>query len=459
MPIFKRIQSDLDAWTMLVIGFSGAVFVGLYLRFHAVRLFLTCVSPGIVVIPMLFLFFSLVTEFLGRSATPTPSAVESTAESQYPPVVMLIFDELPLFSLLDREGNIDPTRFPSFAELAAEATWYKNATTVAETTYKALAALLSGLYPAQQSLASHYEYSKNLFTLLDSTHRLNVFESITQLCPPEICPRDDGDTLANRMVLLFEDLTIVYGHLTLPNRITAELPDIQNLWLLGRSSFLDQSHFDTFLNSLDGDETPRFHFYHSPLPHYPWTYLPSGKRYSTRSRSDVFFKGQRWNKSEAVVQHAFQRYLLQLGYADHVLGRLIRRLRQTGLYDRALFVVLADHGVSFRPGQSHRRADPRNLSEIMSVPLLVRFPEQVRGTVSSANAELVDLLPTIADTLNVPFRWEVDGVSLLSHLSSKENRKMIFRENGAAPLVRLPKYRSLQPGGLPRRANASSWNG
>tara|TARA_B100000949_G_C14084913_1_gene367451 strand:- start:398 stop:715 length:318 start_codon:yes stop_codon:yes gene_type:complete len=98
------------------------------------------------------------------------------------------------------------------------------------------------------------------------------------------------------------------------------------------------------------------------------------------------------------------------------LGRLIRRLRQTGLYDRALLVVLADHGVSFRPGQSHRRADLRNLSEIMSVLLFVRFPGQVRGLVSSANAELVDLLPTVADTLNMLFPWEVDGVSLRSDI-------------------------------------------
>ena len=311
MPIFKRIQSDLDAWTMLAIGFSGAVFVGLYLRFSAVRLFLTCASPGVVVIPLLFLFSLPITEFLGTSAFPPPSATESTAESQYPTVVMLIFDELPLFSLLDRDGNIDSIRFPNFAELAEETTWYKNATTVAETTYKALAALLSGLYPAQQSLASHCEYSKNLFTLLDPTHRLDVFESITQLCP-----RDDGETLAHSMVLLLQDLTIVYGHLTLPNRITAKLPDIRNVWLMGRSSFLDRNHFGRFLDSLGSDETPRIYFCHSPLPHYPWTYLPSGKRYSTRSRSEVFFKGQRWSKSEAVVQHAFQRYLLQLWYVD-----------------------------------------------------------------------------------------------------------------------------------------------
>jgi len=320
-PVGSRCLDDVGDW------FFRAVFVGLYLRFSAVRLFLTCASPGVVVIPLLFLFSLPITESLGTSAFPPPSATESTAESQYPTVVMLIFDEVPLFSLLDRDGNIDSIRFPNFSELAAETTWYKNATTVAETTYKALAALLSGLYPAQQSRAAHYEYSKNLFTLLDPTHRLDVFESITQLCPPELCPRDDGETLAHSMVLLLQDLTIVYGHLTLPNRITAKLPDIRNVWLMGRSSFLDRNHFGRFLDSLGSDETPRLYFCHSPLPHYPWTYLPSGKRYSTRIRSEVFFKGQRWSKSEAVVQHAFQRYLLQLGYVDQVLGRLIRRLR------------------------------------------------------------------------------------------------------------------------------------
>ena len=447
MAALKQIQSDFHVGTLLAIVFLGAVSVGLYHRFYPVQLFLTFASPGTVVIPLLFLGFSPMTALFSRRP-PTPSAPPlSVVESSRPPIVMLVFDELPLFSLLDGNGNIDATRFPNFSELARQATWYKNATTVAESTHFALAGLLSGVYPASQSVASHHQYPNNLFTLLAGTHELNVFESITQLCPPELCPRDNGDnTLVRRMTSILKDLTIVYGHLTLPEQLALKLPDIRNVWMLGRSPFLRHSHFEEFLESLGRAKMPRLHFYHSPLPHYPWNYLPSGKRYSSYSRREVFFEGQRWSKSEAVVQHAFQRYLLQLGYADRVLGKLMRRLRQTGLFDRVLFVVLADHGMAFRPGGSRRHADQHNLSEIMSVPLLVRFPGQVEGSVSSANAELVDLVPTIVDVVNVPLTWEVDGVSLLSDTSSQGEQRRILRENVVTPLVRSQKATQFRKG-------------
>ena len=52
----------------------------------------------------------------------------------------------------------------------------------------------------------------------------------------------------------------------------------------------------------------------------------------------------------AVVQ-AQQRYLLQAAMVNRILGRLIDRLRQAGLYERSLIIVTADHGMSFVPGE------------------------------------------------------------------------------------------------------------
>ena len=40
----------------------------------------------------------------------------------------------------------------------------------------------------------------------------------------------------------------------------------------------------------------------------------------------------------------YQRYLLQLGFVDQLIGRLMDRLREEHLYDRSLIVVTADHG-------------------------------------------------------------------------------------------------------------------
>ena len=46
--------------------------------------------------------------------------------------VFVIFDQLPLTSIMADDDTIDVAHYPGFAALAADATWYRNATTVAE---------------------------------------------------------------------------------------------------------------------------------------------------------------------------------------------------------------------------------------------------------------------------------------------------------------------------------------
>ena len=53
--------------------------------------------------------------------------------------------------------------------------------------------------------------------------------------------------------------------------------------------------------------------------------------------------------------------------ADARFGRLIERLKAAGIYDDALIVVTADHGISFRAGRTRR--EPRGQ----------RAPRQPRG--------------------------------------------------------------------------------
>ena len=50
------------------------------------------------------------------------------------------------------------------------------------------------------------------------------------------------------------------------------------------------------------------------------------------------------------VHRLYQRHLLQVGAVDTWLGNLVERLREVGLFDEALLVVAADHGISF-PGR------------------------------------------------------------------------------------------------------------
>lgn len=147
MSVYKKVQPEFDVLAMFVIGFSGRVFAVLYLRFRTVRLSLMCASPAILVGPLAFLFFSPVFSILSGSSTSRSNPPIGLAGRSMESVVIMVFDELQLFSLLDDKGKVDANRFSNFAELASKATWYRNAATVAESSYKALAAAFSGLYP------------------------------------------------------------------------------------------------------------------------------------------------------------------------------------------------------------------------------------------------------------------------------------------------------------------------
>ena len=67
-------------------------------------------------------------------------------------------------------------------------------------------------------------------------------------------------------------------------------------------------------------------------------------------------------------------YVLQVGFTDRVIGLLLDKLEAAGLYDRALIVVTADHGMSFRSDAPPRIVTDANVADIAAVPLFVKYP-------------------------------------------------------------------------------------
>jgi hypothetical protein len=102
-------------------------------------------------------------------------------------------------------------------------------------------------------------------------------------------------------------------------------------------------------------------------------------------------------------------------YADRIVGRVIDTLERRGIYDEALVVVVADHGAADTPGVEHRRIiTPETVGHIAAVPLFVKPPGGGGGVIDDYRAETIDVLPTIADLLEIDLPWEVDGVSLVA---------------------------------------------
>lgn len=331
----------------------------------------------------------------------------STAKAKTP-VVLIVYDELNTVSLMDATEEVDAIRYPNFASLARNSTWYRSATTVNHFTMNAVLAILTGEIPEASKLSARADSPKSLLTLLRKSHRMKIFDPLL-FCPDAVCTalspltEETGD-IDNSLVLD----TYLRPLLSEPHAADTESKEIEACWL-GACDFAD---------SVSAGERPTLHYLHEVLPHVPYKTLPSGRRYNVIDPDLATVNRRanaRWLDDGAALQTE-QRYLLQVGYTDRALGVVLNRLRETGIYDKALIVVTADHGCSHRAGGDQRRLPTSsNLDDIAFVPLFVKLPGQTKGRIDDAFVRSIDIAPTIARVLEIPVSRHVDGQSLVGH--------------------------------------------
>ncbi|MFF5173458.1 sulfatase-like hydrolase/transferase [Micromonospora sp. NPDC000089] len=433
---------------LVVAGVVGAAGAAAYRRWSVLGRVLRVAAVGPPVFVALFLFASPASAVVIPRAHGGAAGVAGPGE--HPPVVMIVLDELPLVSLLGPDGKIDATRYPHFAELAGDSTWYRNATGVSGWTPYALPAMLTGRYPAQPYAPHYSQYPDNLFTALGGLYDIEAQESITRLCPPSLC--DQPAAPEQGLGALVRETGRLLGQVAAPEdsrvdpeesyreRTRAEVgldaaepvPHDPKF----RFDSLDDNQparFTSFLAGLRPSSRPTLHFLHLLMPHPPWAFLPSGARYA--APEDLPNDGAGW------VELARARHLAQLEYTDRLIGETLRTLRASGLYDKALLLVTADHGVSFTRAWQGRGMDAitHAAGQVAWVPMFVKDPGQRAGRVDDRNWEHVDLLPTIADATHVRVPWQMDGRS--ARQAPRERTEKWFYDR--------PGQRTTFPGGVP----------
>lgn len=416
----RAVHEMFPVWGATVLG---AYTARCYDFFAPVRMFFSLLSPAVLIFPALFLFASPVFRLVFPADVSVPAARLESADP--PPIIFIVLDEFPTTSLLNEHHQIDAARYPNFAALAQNATWFRNATTVSDVTLHAVPAILTGVYPEPDRLAHAIDYPHNLFTLLAGTYNISASGALTQLCPTGPCPQEPPP-LGQRLPRLLSDLAVIYLHLLL-------FPDFGSGLPLTAYDFSDRRQQGRdFIHTIQVTDRPSLHFLHLLLPHYPFQYLPSTKEYHSEDEvaglSDWRHAPDPWN-----VHQLYQRHLLQVGFVDTWLGELLEHLRTLDLYDRALLVLTADHGASFQPGELFRWPTQTTFQDIMSVPLFIKAPFQAQGRIDDRPTETVDILPSLADLLGMALPWPVDGRSAFGPPTERPPR--IHRYLDHQPLI------------------------
>jgi hypothetical protein len=455
IPLCKKAGALPGFIQMALSVLAGIIFVLAYVKVQYVRTFLTMLSPAILVFPCLFLFQSPILGIVFPGQSSGYSAAAAVKVKDPPPIIMVVFDEFASTALQDAEGNIDGARFPHFAALSKNAYWFRNDTTVADTTHNAIPAILTGDYVKSFRLPNAASYPRNLFTLLGGQYGMKVLEQTTHLCPDRLFKRKN-DPFPERMESLLADLSVVYLHIILPQPYTTVLPDISQNWQNFRTLKVHYSgekdssrlisevrreelealkndritQFRHFVDSIRLTRKPTLYFLHSLLPHTPYNYLPSGKRYSYLTRIEGLHIGgphnEEWENDPTLVVEAYRRFLLQVGCVDTLLGELIGHLKEIGLYERSLIIITADHGVSFRSNDPRRALTETTSGDILPVPLFVKVPHQERGVIDDHNVESIDILPTIAEILGVRLPGRMDGHAAIGASLIRRKKKIAY---------------------------------
>jgi hypothetical protein len=472
------ISSTLPALALALACGVGAALA--YDRLRATRSLLTVLSPAPLVFLALFLLFSDVSKLV----LPEDAAVRAAGVRATAPVVLVVFDELPVHSLMDASGRIDERLYPSFARLARDSTWYRNTASVHQDTPYAVPAILDGRTPRPERLPVAADHPQSLFTLLGDRYELHVHEDATALCPPSLC-HDDGGHGADGV---WRDVGNVYLHLLLPDGLERHVPDVEragrafddeqdgnvrtshSVRSAGRTPDETKEHrktrlhgnlnggrlerFRDFIRGIHGSSRPRLDMIHMVLPHVPYQYMASGHAYRAHPQEDIpGLNADPGFDSQFLTEQAYQRHLLQLQATDRLLGELLARLRRVGLYDRALVAVVADHGISFRRGFGRRLLRRGNVRDVAPVPFFLKRPGQRHPTISDQPLQTIDVLPTIADVLGVRIPWHVDGTSALDPTTDAQRHRRIVKKRFVTSYpVDTPSWRADEQEVLQRKA-------
>ncbi|MFZ0014858.1 MAG: sulfatase-like hydrolase/transferase, partial [Acidimicrobiia bacterium] len=436
-PLIRWLDPGLLA-TVLVAVVVAALIGALYRPINALRSVLSWAAMA----PLAFAGWFLLATPTSRIVFDTPVDTGDVAVPSDTPVVLLVLDELSLAGLLTPTGDLNEARFPNFARLAQTSTWYPNATTVHDQTRVAVTSILTGSLPEHAAVPISVDFPDNLFTLLAGSYDLEVQESVTNLCPRDVCDDDAAPNEIAGLGMLVRDSAIAYAHLVTPSEARQRwLPEIDNRW----AGFTDDSEpasdpssgvtlddirestrrdlgarqehlkWEIFLDRLHNSDRSTLFYLHSLLPHSAWRYLPDGKIYENDFFGDLFEDGSGalWRDDPVYTDQGAQRFLLQTRFVDRQIGRMLDRMGQEDLFDESLLIVVADHGISFEPGMPRRNlSQGANRAEILPIPLFVKYPGQTEPKVDPVKAQTIDILPTIVDVLDIDLDWEIAGTSL-----------------------------------------------
>ena len=133
-------------------------------------------------------------------------------------------------------------------------------------------------------------------------------------------------------------------------------------------------------------------------------------------------------------------YDAAVSFIDDLVGRVLSSLREMGLADNTIVVLLGDHG--WHLGEHGLWCKHCNFSNVLRTPLLIRVPWMEAGGRTTALAEFVDIYPTLCELCKLEPPGHLEGRSLVPLLEDpdREGKDAVFLRYHAGNTVMTKPY-------------------
>lgn len=120
--------------------------------------------------------------------------------------------------------------------------------------------------------------------------------------------------------------------------------------------------------------------------------------------------------SEGYVKNTRKHYYAAITFIDEQVGRIVKALKDKGMYENTLICFTSDHGDMM--GDHHHWRKTYAYEGSAAIPMIIKTPASVknvhdRGTSIENPVELRDVLPTFLDAAGVETPGDMDGCSML----------------------------------------------
>ena len=147
--------------------------------------------------------------------------------------------------------------------------------------------------------------------------------------------------------------------------------------------------------------------------------IPSPAAKSVRAKKNQI------NLDEDLAKEIKQAYYATISFVDAQVGRIINKLKQTGLDKNTIVVFTSDHG--YHMGEHGHWQKQTLFNNATKVPLIINVPgEDYISKISNSPVELIDIFPTLMDLTSIIMPHHVVGKSLKPII---ENKTSFVRKN------------------------------